>query len=64
MRPAIGSTHRIVWHPVNGDVRRSAIQATVVSVSPMFCYVQPEGMGVLQVTWAEWGRMVGNETAS
>lgn len=64
MRPAIGSTHRIVWHPVNGDVRRSAIQATVVSVSPMFCYVQPEGMGVLQVTWGEWGRMVGNETAS
>lgn len=64
MRPAIGSVHQIVWHPVNGDVRRSAIQATVVSVSPMFCYVQPEGMGVLQVTWAEWGRMVGDDVVA
>lgn len=59
MRPAIGSVHTIVWHPVSGDVRRSNIQVTVVSVSSVFAYVQPEGMGVLQVTWAEWGRMVG-----
>jgi len=29
-RLAVGSVHRIVWHPVSGDVRRSGIQVLTV----------------------------------
>ena len=58
-RPAVGSVHHIVWHPVNGDIARSIVMARVVAISEQFAYVQPGGMGVLQVTWGEWSRMVG-----
>lgn len=63
MRPAIGSVHRIVWHPQNGDVGLSRVYVTVRAVSQAGCMVQPVGLPVLQVDWEQWRKMIGEVAA-
>lgn len=58
MKPEIGSKHRVYWTPMSGDVKRSDVWVTVLSVSDKSYYLRPTGQPVLVVTPEQWDRMV------